>query len=380
VLDELELQGAASIATTPFRARALVSDEALKRKTVNPAPTPTNEVKEVERLGLHAAGLPPKAFRALDVVGIRTIGAFMALPSSSLARRFGHEVYTLWRQAHDLERWPLPPHSPEKMLQETYRCDEAMHGLDPLCFCIKMLLDRALSRLNGRGQGIETLSLEFTLDTAYEALDPDPEQLSLLTGGSSTVLRRPERTHRITLSLGHPKQDPVLLLQLIRSRLNQHSPSGPVLMVSLQIEQATSLQPRQLDLFGDPEPLETIQTTVARLAAALGVQCFTPRLREDYRPERAWEMSTLEQKPPAAAPPPGPRPTRLLRTPTPLNRFGDNHEPPGALKGPERLVTGWWDSDPIARDYWVISDRWGRRSWVFRDIATSSWFLHGYFD
>ena len=52
-------------ATTPFRARALVSDEALRRKHLNPAPTPSREIREVERLGLRAVGLPESISRTL---------------------------------------------------------------------------------------------------------------------------------------------------------------------------------------------------------------------------------------------------------------------------------------------------------------------------
>ena len=68
-------------------------------------------------------------------------------------------------------------------------------------------------------------------------------------------------------------------------------------MLCLHVEQMAAVQARQLELFGDPEPLETIQTTVARLAATLGVHSFIPRLREDYRPEQAWEMTTLGKGP-----------------------------------------------------------------------------------
>jgi protein ImuB len=50
------------------------------------------------------------------------------------------------------------------------------------------------------------------------------------------------------------------------------------------------------------------------------------------------------------------------------------------IDGPERLETGWWDEDGIARDYYTAADSGGRRLWVFRNRArASSWYLHGYF-
>ena len=378
VLRDQELQGVAAIASTPFAALALVSDAARRRPDLNPSPAPAHETKEIERLGLNAVGLPQKAFHALHIVGIRTVGAFMALPGSSIARRFGQHAYSLWRQAHGLEHRALPPYTLEETIQEQTRCDDAIQGVEPLCFIIKRLLDRAFSRLEGRGQGIETLSLECALDTAYQLPPSGLEQLSLPMQLPHS--ERSGRTYETSISLGHPKRDTALWLQLIRSRLQRQAPNAPVTAICLRVKQADMLPPKQLELFGDPEPLETIDVTVARLAATLGITHFTPCLREDYRPERAWEMTSMHTAQHAAAPPPGPRPTRLLRAPKPLEYPETQGEPPGALEGPERLVTGWWDNDPIARDYWVISDRWGRRSWIFREIASSRWFLHGYFD
>ena len=75
-----------------------------------------------------------------------------------------------------------------------------MHGLEPLCFCIKMLLDRTVNRLNGQ-QGVETLSLELTLDTAIEALDAHLSSYnsSQVISHNSEILKR---IHRTTLVLG----------------------------------------------------------------------------------------------------------------------------------------------------------------------------------
>jgi len=53
------------------------------------------------------------------------------------------------------------------------------------------------------------------------------------------------------------------------------------------------------------------------------------------------------------------------------------------LSGPERLETGWWDDDGIARDYFVASNPRGVRLWVYRDRGKDShrrlWYLHGMF-
>jgi protein ImuB len=51
------------------------------------------------------------------------------------------------------------------------------------------------------------------------------------------------------------------------------------------------------------------------------------------------------------------------------------------IDGPERLETGWWDDDGIARDYFVAQNPKGVHLWVYRDRKEKGgrWFLHGMF-
>jgi protein ImuB len=52
------------------------------------------------------------------------------------------------------------------------------------------------------------------------------------------------------------------------------------------------------------------------------------------------------------------------------------------LGGPERLETGWWDDDSIARDYFVASNPRGVHLWVYQDRSKDGnqlWYLHGMF-
>lgn len=50
------------------------------------------------------------------------------------------------------------------------------------------------------------------------------------------------------------------------------------------------------------------------------------------------------------------------------------------LEGPERLETGWWDEEGIARDYYTAVNPRGMRLWVFRNRnRPAAWYLHGFF-
>jgi protein ImuB len=47
---------------------------------------------------------------------------------------------------------------------------------------------------------------------------------------------------------------------------------------------------------------------------------------------------------------------------------------------PERIESGWWDGEEIARDYYAALDDRGVRLWLFRERAEPhGWFLHGVF-
>jgi protein ImuB len=55
----------------------------------------------------------------------------------------------------------------------------------------------------------------------------------------------------------------------------------------------------------------------------------------------------------------------------------------GPLKlvaGPERIESGWWDGDELARDYFVAQTPEHGLVWIYRARgAAGGWFLHGLF-
>jgi protein ImuB len=74
-----------------------------------------------------------------------------------------------------------------------------------------------------------------------------------------------------------------------------------------------------------------------------------------------------------------PRPVWLLDAPLPLD---------GGLlleQGPERIESGWWDGNGVARDYYIARQVGtaarvpGARLWVFQERHSKRWYLHGVF-
>ncbi len=369
----LGLQAVAAIATTPSAALALA--HAAARGASGP----------VERLPLRDAQLPPRAYEALHVVGIRTIGAFLALSPSGIDRRFGPVAGALHRALRGAEGVLVPTTVPQTFA-ERFAFESAIEGREPLGFPLKAGVDRLMRRLVGRGLGMRAMLVELELETFG-----DPEGAFLDALGMPA--QAPPRRHTLDVSMGLTTQDGALVRSLLDEQLARYPPPAGVLGLTLTIIDAAPIAPCQLDLFAEPEPRESIAATAARLASLLGDDVLHPVLVEDFRPERAWTLrppggGSLDASGRGVGPssgaraPLGPRPTRLYREPKALEaHMASGDAPPGgALSGPERLVTGWWDETPAAREYWVVADRWGRRAWVFRDLGTGRWYQHGVFD
>lgn len=373
----------AGLAGAPWAALVLASEPSLSdaERACTSAGVGREAAAPLARLPLASARLPDVAHTALDMIGIRTIGALLALPVAGLERRFGGATGHIARALAGRARIELVPFVPDEAIVESMRIDEgSADDLQALGFRVKAVVDRAARRLVGRGLGAEALALTVDIAPFFDGPNTRPSQ------------------HLVELELGHPHQDGALLRELLGDRLAALPPPGPVTGLRLLVVRASPVVPIQLGLFDDPEPRETVHASVARLASLLGDDRFGVALCEDFRPERAYVLGTVhvpkcrgngrstaeptpaEPIPALAGAPPGPRPTRLLREPRPLPGRPLDGLPSSAIDGPERLVSGWWDDSPMARDYFVVADRWGRRSWIFRELASSRWFLHGYFD
>jgi protein ImuB len=49
-------------------------------------------------------------------------------------------------------------------------------------------------------------------------------------------------------------------------------------------------------------------------------------------------------------------------------------------RGPERIESGWWDGQDIARDYFEALHASGACYWIYRELREQrAWYLHGVF-
>jgi protein ImuB len=263
---------------------------------------------------------------------------------------------------------------PTRPLAERLELASACSELEPLSFGLKAVLQSLEVRMGGRGVGAHRLDL--TLELAGKAP---------LT---------------VELPLGRPLRSATALLTIAKEHLASIRLPAAVEAISVTVAEWAPWRGRQLDLLDRTEGAgEELDELLARLSAVLGKEAvFAARVERRHRPERAYETKAFD--PPghtrdllsrraAAAPVGGRRPTVLLPQPVPLAWTGDWVEAvvqgsalrrrASTVSQPERLVGEWW-SEPFHRDYHVLSLQDGTRWWIFRDMISDVWFLHGVFE
>ena len=376
----LGLRARGAVASELFTARALARFGGGRVTVVSPggsaealALLPLQALEEVES-PVHAS---------LGAFGLRTLGEVARLVPAQVGVRLGTRglrAIALARGGDDARFLPAP--LPEQ-IEEARTLDAPAEALEPLLFVLKGMVDALCARLRGRSRA----ALRLTL----------------------TLLLEPDGPREVPLVLARPSNVPRLLLDLLRSRLEDLRLPAPVATVVLGVKTWCQDPGQQRVLGALPEGDAGLESVLARLATALGPEALSsPRAAEDHRPEAA--RSSAPFQPPvaeqgvhaearrASAPRPAPdarsaeRPVRLLPRPAPLpvdlgpvgelrsaRLFGRPRAVLG-LAGPERLSGQWWTRGPFARDYYRVHFEGLGPTWIFRDARDGRFYLHGFFD
>jgi len=314
---------------------------------------------------------PNTVCESLTGMGIRTIGDCVRLPREGFARRFGPQRLIELDRA--LGRLPDPRTSwraPERFCADYEMTDEQSDRELLLAICRELLL--SLERfLLTRQLGVQSILFTFF------HLNNSATQLRL---GCAEAERLTDRW-----------------FDLLRIRFEKLTLPEPVIAVRLRggHTQAARAETGRLRFQGKTAgqgPRFSMAQLAERLVARVGNQLVAGVTTvAEHRPQLAWRpravlsgkaantLSTIGkelQRPLWMLPEPA-----LLRVDQgyPLHRGRLQ-----ILEGPERLETGWWDEDGIARDYYTAVNPQGMRLWVFRNRACKHncdayWYLHGFF-
>jgi protein ImuB len=294
----------------------------------------------LSKLPIRCLNWPDSVNESLNGMGITHVGDALRLPREGFARRFG-----------------------------TGRLAE---------------LDRALGRLPDPRQ-------------SYRAPEPFCSEYELL---ERFLLTRQLSVQRVLFSFFHLKAPATHLIlgcvqagrsvehwfALLKIKFEQLELPAPVITIRCRGGQSQLLTARtEKFTFNDADGRqgEPITYLVERISARIGdeaVQGVTTVA--EHRPQYAWSFKDPEQAANCVAVSTARRPLWLLPESRPLHLEQGIPLYQGALKlldRPERLETGWWDGDGIARDYYVAVNPAGNHVWVYQDRRSGAWYLHGIF-
>lgn len=361
------------------------------------------------------AGLPLSALR-LDgetialarEVGIDSIGGVLRLPARSLAARFSALLSRRIAQFSGMLAEPIVAPRGMELPQASHAFDFPVSTADiaetTLVTVIERLVTACVRPLAGRGAGVSAL------------------QVRLEPGGSAADATAAPTV--IDVGLFRASGSPSHLVDLVRLRLAHVRPPDWLDGVTVEVVAAGRLSCRQRLLFGagngprTDDPTAEIALLCDRLAGRLGRSAvFEPFPLADAQPEHAWialppgfrRRKTGDGRHAPALPaarrpiwmPPRPVRIELLDDdPTPMTfRTGVGsgqdprveQDPPRRFRvggrdhrivqahGPERIETAWWRGPTVRRDYYVVETDAGERFWLFRQLRSGGWFLHGLF-
>ncbi len=363
---ELGYQAAMGIAPTPIAARLFARAEVQGQRM--------RSCVAIGELGERIAGLPlflldwpERTLALLADLGVLRVRDILALPREGLARRFGPQV------VDDLDkltgRLPDPriAYVPPPVFHLRLELSHEVESTEALLFPLRRLLLQMEGFLRGRGAGVQRLAL---------TLEPVRAKRML-----------------VELEFASPEREADFILALAREKLGRTQLAAPTLVIDLRAE---SLLPFALLsstwLPGREEQAIGRERLIERLTARLGRErVFGIAIANDHRPEKGWNRgvrllypnrrgptSRIEESDPFI-----PRPIWLLHRPLKLvtQEGKPSHQGPlEFIAGPERIEAGWWDGEPVGRDYFVATNPGGEKYWVFREHRDpAAWYVHGVF-
>jgi len=320
----------------------------------------------------------PDAPALLRRWGLRTLGELAALPAVSLFERLGREGLRLRDLARGVDRRPLAPWQPPRLVEASVD------------------LDWEASDLAAIGELVWRLAGEVAAGLAREDQDAGRLEWSLrLCDGS---LREDD------LTPAAPTREPAALVMLVRRAIESRPPPAAVTGMTLRAYpvRVARAQPSFTD---PPRPsARTLAEVLSRLGALVGAgRVGAPELRDTHRPDAMTLEPVRESPAPARAG--GARTAAREATGRGLTGRGlalrrvrpparaavrlaagrPAHVSAGALAGPVVASVGpwrssgeWWRDDAWRTDEWDAELEDGTLCRLAHDGA--AWFLDGVYD
>ncbi len=336
------------------------------------------DAKDIHSLPVEALRIDAAAVKTLRRLGLKTVGALLAIPRASLARRFrgetiGENVLLRLDEMTGVREEPLNPLNPPTSFMAHRALMEPvihMEGLETVLGGLVNLLCRDLER---EGKGALRLILKlFRVDGSR----------ANLPAGFST-----------------PTHDPRHMLRVLKPKLDTVDAGFGIDAMTLEARE-TAQAPVQQHGFLEDDSTLALEQLNDRVLNRHETQFLALEEVESHIPERAEQArpaAKASPKPSRAASPA--RPLLIFEAPEPAKVVASVPDgPPMRMtwrrvtrrvvkaQGPERVAPEWWRlaEGERPRDYYVVEDEQGRRYWLYREGLYGEpgedqpkWFVHG---
>lgn len=401
------------------------------------------EAELLSELPIAALRIDEETVGKLRRLGVRTLCQLWQLPRDGLASRLGSQLLTRSDQALGVLDEPIIAfHSqPDWMLE--FPLEIATRSEATLAEVLRRLCHDLAPRLRSRGQGVLRCVCRLDLVRCrplimqlglFRASD-DPEHLhALLVGQLEQALLHLEAQQPVPLpskrsvtgaagdrpdakqSRGKQSRGAASGSAVASDGALAVDDTGAVWRVSLQATLTGPIVWEQTQLFdqGDLRQRQQLAQLIDNLSSRLGRgQVLEARVERDAEPDQAVSyrpltgrrrdgsqqktLRKLNSRLASSGAEPRPtdplrRPTRLLSPPELLVGVSSPEEaPPGEFIfenrrhrvqrhwGPERLESGWWRGPSMRREYFRVETTSGDWWWLFRDVLSGAWYVHGLF-
>ena len=297
---------------------------------------------------------------ALHRFGLHTLGDVASMTETSLVDRFGAEGRIAWRLSRGMDDSPVIPLVHVETVVESTSLPFSSASLELLFTVADSLLARAFSHPSMRGRYAGKMLLECALE-----------------GGSTWV-----REITFKGGVGNRKR----ALSIIKARLEEEHPSGPVEDVTLTLDDLTGESGTQLGLL--PEVRESNKRRLVEvdkdLRARTGGSSALYRVVGVAPWHPAPEMRALRVPVDSSAR----DEVRSMSSPVPVVvREGRDWQPKAVCMGNRWLEVSrieeqwgfdlWWMSRPMTRTYYRVRGEDGVEVTLFRDDRGGCWYRQG---
>jgi protein ImuB len=309
----------------------------------------------VERLAVPLLRCDREIPDALASLGVTTIGALLALPREGVARRFGQALLDeldrgLGRLADPRSFFTAPA-----AFHAAIELPAEVSHAEGLLFAGRRLLTQLEGFLAARCSGVQRFRFR--------------------------LMHRDGPASDVDVGLVAPARDAAHFAMLLREQLGKRVLRDPVRSIVLEASEIVPLAGASASLLAEDRSAPgDWPRMIERLRARLGSDAVhSLATGTEHRPEKASRRAEPGTKSlPLEF---GARPLWLLEEPRPLEEVQAAPHYRGRLTllaGPERIETGWWDGEDVARDYFIARTGDDSLVWIYR-ARGAGWYLHGVF-